>query len=105
MGFEKFGTVSFTSETKAADFVTHLEEGKVMATKCKRCGQAYFPPRMDCADCLDSEVEWFEEEKSSVNFVPGGVVFPMEKGGFAGCVKIGRGNVIVWSMGIPVSFI
>ena len=60
MGFERFGTVSFTSETKAADFVTHLEEGRVMATRCKQCGQVYFPPRMDCADCLDSEVEWFE---------------------------------------------
>ena len=60
MGFEKFGAVSFTAETKAVDFVTYLEEGKVMATRCKRCGQAYFPPRMDCADCLDSEVEWFE---------------------------------------------
>jgi uncharacterized OB-fold protein len=60
MGFEKFGMVSFTSETKAQDFVTYLEEGKVMATRCKQCGQVYFPPRMDCADCIDSEVEWFE---------------------------------------------
>ena len=60
MGFEKFGMVSFTSETKAQDFVTYLEEGKVMATRCKQCGQIYFPPRMDCADCIDSEVEWFE---------------------------------------------
>jgi uncharacterized OB-fold protein len=60
MGFDKFGMVSFTSETKAQDFVTYLEEGKVMATRCKQCGQVYFPPRMDCADCIDSEVEWFE---------------------------------------------
>jgi uncharacterized OB-fold protein len=60
MGIERFGTISFTSETKAADFVTFLDEGKVMATKCKDCGTVYFPPRMDCADCIDSEVEWFE---------------------------------------------
>lgn len=60
MGFERFGSVSFTAETKAADFLTHLDEGKVMATKCKGCGRVYFPPRVDCADCLASNMAWVE---------------------------------------------
>ena len=60
MGFEKFGTVSFAAETKAADFVKHLEEGKVMATKCDKCGAVYFPPRMDCTKCFTSKVSWFD---------------------------------------------
>ena len=60
MGFENFGTVSFTAEAKAADFITYLETGKVMATRCKKCGVSYFPPKMDCPKCLSSEVEWFE---------------------------------------------
>ena len=60
MGFEKFGSVSFTAEAKPVDFVTYLEQGKVMATRCKKCGTAYFPPKMDCPSCLQSEVEWFE---------------------------------------------
>ena len=60
MGFESFGTVSFTAETKAADFITYLEQGKVMGTKCRKCGAIYFPPQMDCPKCLDSDVEWFE---------------------------------------------
>jgi len=60
MGFENFGTVSFTAETKAADFVTFLEQGKVMATRCKKCGATYFPPKLDCPKCLSSDVEWFE---------------------------------------------
>ncbi len=60
MGFENFGTVSFTAETKTSDFVKYLEEGKVMATRCTKCGTSYFPPKMDCPKCLDSEVEWFE---------------------------------------------
>jgi uncharacterized OB-fold protein len=60
MGFENFGTVSFTAESKTADFITYLEQGKVMTTRCKKCGTAYFPPKMDCPGCLDSEVEWFE---------------------------------------------
>ena len=59
MGIENFGTVSFTAETKAADFVTFLEQGKVMATRCRKCGASYFPPKMDCPRCLSSDVEWF----------------------------------------------
>jgi hypothetical protein len=60
VGFENFGTVSFTAEAKTADFIKYLEAGKVMATRCKKCGTSYFPPKADCPDCLSSEVEWFE---------------------------------------------
>ena len=60
MGVDKFGKVSFTAQTKAADFVTYLEQGKVMATRCRRCRASYFPPMMDCPKCLLSDVEWFE---------------------------------------------
>ena len=60
MGFEKFGTVSFTSESKASGFVDHLEKGQVMATRCRKCGSVSFPPKMDCPSCLSSEVDWFE---------------------------------------------
>lgn len=58
--FSKFGTVSFTSITKTNDFVSYLEQGKVMGTKCKGCGLKFFPPRSDCYQCLSSEMEWFE---------------------------------------------
>ncbi|MCD6580376.1 MAG: Zn-ribbon domain-containing OB-fold protein [Desulfuromusa sp.] len=60
MGLEKFGLVSFTSETKTADFFKFLEEGKMMTTKCRRCGKVYFPPRMDCSVCNASEMEWIK---------------------------------------------
>ncbi len=60
MGFENFGTVSFTAEARAADFITYLEAGKVMATRCKKCGVSYFPPKADCPRCLSNDVEWCE---------------------------------------------
>jgi uncharacterized OB-fold protein len=60
MSFENFGVVNFTTETKASDFLSYLEKGKVMATRCRRCGTKYFPPRMDCPKCIGSDVEWFE---------------------------------------------
>ncbi len=79
MGIENFGKVSFTSETKAADFVTYLEQGKMMATRCKQCGTSYFPPKMDCPKCLLSNVEWFEIKGEGrlttytlVNYAPSG---------------------------------
>jgi uncharacterized protein len=60
--FSKFGTVSFTSTTKVNDFMDRLEQGKVSGTKCKDCGKVYFPPRADCANCLGSNMEWFDVE-------------------------------------------
>ena len=58
--FKKFGTVSFTATTKVNDFIDHLEEGKVMGTRCQDCGQVFFPPRADCYKCMASNIEWFE---------------------------------------------
>ncbi|MBW2094811.1 MAG: Zn-ribbon domain-containing OB-fold protein [Deltaproteobacteria bacterium] len=58
--FSKFGTVSFTAITKVNDFIDYLEEGRVMATRCKDCGLVFFPPRADCYRCLASNMEWIE---------------------------------------------
>jgi hypothetical protein len=58
--FRRFGTVSFTSITKVNDFIDYLDQGKVMGTRCKDCGLAFFPPRADCHQCLKSHVEWFQ---------------------------------------------
>ena len=58
--FKKFGTVSFTTITRVNDFIDYLEKGKVMGTKCKECGQIFFPPRADCFQCLSRDMEWFE---------------------------------------------
>jgi uncharacterized OB-fold protein len=58
--FGKFGTVSFTSISKVNDFIDYLAQGKVMGTRCKACGAKHFPPVADCAECLSSDVEWFE---------------------------------------------
>jgi hypothetical protein len=58
--FKKFGTVSYTSVTKVNDFISYLEEGKVMGTQCLDCGTMFFPPRAQCYKCLTSNMEWFE---------------------------------------------
>ena len=58
--FKRFGTVSFTALTRVNDFITHLEQDKVMGTRCTTCGRTFFPPRADCFKCLPGEMEWFE---------------------------------------------
>lgn len=60
MSFNKFGKISFISETKVADFVKYLEEGKIMATRCTKCGKLYFPPRGDCPEDLSADMTWEE---------------------------------------------
>jgi hypothetical protein len=43
-----------------------LKEGKVYATKCRKCGKVYYPPQGDCAPCLSSNMEWVELNKDAV---------------------------------------
>jgi uncharacterized protein len=58
--FSKFGTISFTSTTRVNDFMDRLSQGKISGTKCKGCGNVYFPPRADCHNCFTSDMEWFD---------------------------------------------
>jgi uncharacterized OB-fold protein len=58
MGFERFGSKSFTAQAKVDEFVDYLDKGEVAYTKCRTCSQVYFPPRADCANCLGADMEW-----------------------------------------------
>jgi len=46
-------------------FWEKLKEGKVYATKCRKCGKVYYPPQGDCAPCLSSDMEWVELSKEA----------------------------------------
>jgi len=35
-----------------------LNEGKIMGTKCKKCGALSLPPRPICISCHGNEMEW-----------------------------------------------
>ena len=60
MGFERFGWVSYASQTRISKFVDYLQEGKIYGTECKECGCVQFPPRAHCVRCLSSNFEWKE---------------------------------------------
>ncbi len=37
-----------------------LSERRIMGTKCRRCGDLSVPPRVICASCHGTEMEWAE---------------------------------------------
>jgi len=58
--FQWFGKVNFVPYTKVSDFAGHLKDGRLMATRCKACGETTFPPRADCPKCLEGDFEFSE---------------------------------------------
>ncbi len=46
--------------SKNLKFWDGLKQGRIYATKCKRCGNLFFPPNVDCAECLSTDLEWIE---------------------------------------------
>ena len=99
MGFDKFGVVSHTKESKLSEFVTYLERGQVMGTRCKQCETKYFPPQADCPRCVASNMEWFEVKGQgrllsfcTVNYGPAGfedkAPYTLAVAEFGGGVKV-----------------
>ncbi|KUO89189.1 MAG: 3-hydroxybutyryl-CoA epimerase [Vulcanisaeta sp. MG_3] len=41
-------------------FFEGLREGKIYATRCRRCGRYYFLPQADCPYCRVSDMDWVE---------------------------------------------
>lgn len=58
--FSWFGKVSFVPYTKISEFAVHLKDGRLMASRCTKCGEVTFPPRADCLACLAGEFEYKE---------------------------------------------
>lgn len=38
----------------------YLEQGKIMAVRCKECGSYEFPPVYCCRECSGTDMEWVE---------------------------------------------
>ncbi len=95
--------------SKELKFYEGLKQGKVYATKCKDCGKIYFPPNVDCAECLTTGLDWVElsSEAEIVTFthvVVRPTTFQQQK---PYTVAIGRLNegvkVLAWLTGFKLS--
>ena len=56
--FKWFGIVNLSPATRVAAFAEHLREGRIVASRCRACGERSFPPRADCAACLCREFDF-----------------------------------------------
>lgn len=46
--------------SKVQRFFEELKDGKIYMTKCKGCGEKFFPPQADCPNCQASSMDWVE---------------------------------------------
>ena len=44
--------------SKTQKFWDGIKEGVIYATRCRECGELYFPPVADCPKCGSSGMEW-----------------------------------------------
>ena len=58
--FKCFGKVNYSPFTKVSDFAQYLKDGRLMGSRCNRCGTTSFPPRADCEVCMSGDFEFFE---------------------------------------------
>jgi len=53
------GEAPFTIE----QFYRYMNNGRLMAAKCRKCGEIMLPPRPVCSKCYSQDLEWTELEK------------------------------------------
>ena len=41
-------------------FYKYVDEGKLMATKCNKCGTIQLPPKPACTNCFSKDLKWTE---------------------------------------------
>ena len=44
--------------TRISQFFKNLKKGRLSTTKCEKCGELLWPPRIVCSECLSDELEW-----------------------------------------------
>ncbi|MCS7115897.1 MAG: Zn-ribbon domain-containing OB-fold protein [Nitrososphaerota archaeon] len=47
-------------DASVKSFYEFIKEGKLMATRCLRCGYINLPPRQICQACNSKDWEWFQ---------------------------------------------
>ena len=64
MPFKYFGKINYTPYTKVSKFADELHKGKLVGSKCKKCGEKTFPPRADCLKCLSPNFEFIKAKST-----------------------------------------
>jgi uncharacterized OB-fold protein len=49
-----------SANTQISQFFQNLKKGQLTTTKCKKCAQLLWPPRIVCPECLSNDLEWVD---------------------------------------------
>lgn len=94
---------------KTEKFWEDLKEGRVSATRCKKCGTLLFPPAADCSKCMSNDVEWTPlngeaELLTYTHVIVRPASFMQQETYTVGVAKLKEGvNVLAWVTGIKRS--
>jgi len=55
--------------TEISQFFKNLKEGRLTTTKCTKCAQLLWPPRIVCPNCLSNEFEWVDLDSEGELYV------------------------------------
>ncbi|MEW5947433.1 MAG: zinc ribbon domain-containing protein [bacterium] len=55
---ETLKSLRFYGDSASKTFYEKLAEKKFETTKCRDCGEVFFPPRVLCPHCLSTSLEW-----------------------------------------------
>ncbi len=50
----------YTAGLAGEKFLRGLQEGRIIASRCKKCGKSYLPPKAYCVDCF-APIETYKE--------------------------------------------
>jgi len=95
--------------SKTLPFWEGLKQGKILATKCRKCGKIFFPPVADCSQCLTSDMEWIELSDEAIietftHVVVRPTTFQHEKPYTVAVGKLKEGvRVLAWLTGFKLS--
>jgi len=53
-------TYEWSAGVAGTRFFAELEQGRIMGTKCPKCGRIMIPPRIFCEECFVDAEEWVE---------------------------------------------
>ena len=51
---------TYTLGLAGEKFFLGLKEGKILGTRCPRCGAVWVPPSLYCPDCFEELTDWVE---------------------------------------------
>jgi uncharacterized OB-fold protein len=52
--------MSTTEPFTIEQFYKFLQQGKLMAGKCQKCGKIHLPPRLLCDNCFSQDFQWLQ---------------------------------------------